>query len=155
MLNLCSDQPQSLHETAAVKRVRPGSTTELTSPAKEHFRQLAESGHNPSRSPDFFAGSISEPWPPCARRLTWSGNVTVELPLPSHRPDTATLPLPDNKMSTSNFTVTFEAYDRLNKRNLYFKADGKRFDNDRTLKVCCDVKYDLTVTVKPSVAPLE
>ena len=55
----------------------------------------------------------------------------------------------------SKFTVTFEAYDRVNKRNLFFKADGKRFGSERTVKICCDVKYDVTVTVRPSVAPLQ
>lgn len=86
--------------------------------------------------------------------LVWERDCGIATPIIGIR--TATLPLPDEMSSASTLTVTFEAYDRLNKRNLYFKADGKRFDDDRTLKVCCDVKYDLTVTVKPpSVAPLE
>ena len=55
----------------------------------------------------------------------------------------------------SAFTVTFSAHDRANNRNLFFKADGKRFGSDRTLKVCCDVKYEVTVTVKPPMAPLK
>ena len=53
-------------------------------------------------------------------------------------------------MSSSSYKITFSAFDRANQRNLYFKADGKRFRSDRTLKVCCDVKYDFTVTVSPS-----
>ena len=56
---------------------------------------------------------------------------------------------------TSNFTVTFSAYDRANHRPLFFKADGRRFSSERTVKIGCDVKYDVTVTVKPSVFPLQ
>ena len=51
-------------------------------------------------------------------------------------------------------TVGFSALDRQNQRRLYFKQDGKRFSVERTVKICTDVKYDITVTVKPSVAPL-
>ncbi len=54
-----------------------------------------------------------------------------------------------------SFTVSFAAYDRANRRNLHFKVDGGRFAAERTLKICCDVKYDVTVTVKPAVAKLE
>ncbi len=54
-----------------------------------------------------------------------------------------------------SFTIYFTAYDRSNKRNLYFKVDGGRFAEERTLKICCDVKYDVTVTVKPPVAQLQ
>ena len=50
----------------------------------------------------------------------------------------------------ATFTVSFSAYDRANKRNLYVKADGKRFSDNQTIKVCSDVKYDLTVIVKPT-----
>lgn len=53
-----------------------------------------------------------------------------------------------------SFTVSFTAYDRANRRNLHFKVDGGRFAEARTLKLCCDVKYDVTVTVKPPVAQL-
>lgn len=54
-----------------------------------------------------------------------------------------------------SFTVSFTAYDRANRRNLHFKVDGGRFAEARTLKLCCDVKYDVTVTVKPPVAQLQ
>lgn len=50
----------------------------------------------------------------------------------------------------ASVTVTFRAYDRANQRPLYFKMDGRRFGSERTIKISCDVKYDLTVTVKPS-----
>ena len=50
----------------------------------------------------------------------------------------------------ATFTVSLSAYDRANKRNLYVKADGKRFSDNQTIKVCSDVKYDLTVIVKPT-----
>jgi len=56
---------------------------------------------------------------------------------------------------TSKFTVTFSAYDRANHRPLFFKADGRRFSSERTVKIGCDVKYDVTVTVKPSLLPLQ
>ena len=47
--------------------------------------------------------------------------------------------------------VNFSAFDRSNDRHLYMKADGQRFGSPKTLKVCCDVKYDVVVTVKPPV----
>ena len=50
---------------------------------------------------------------------------------------------------TDTFSISLTAFDRANHRNLYVKADGKRFSDSQTLKVCTDVKYDLTVTVKP------
>ena len=55
----------------------------------------------------------------------------------------------------STFTVSFSAYDRVSKNNLYFKADGKRFNSQRTIKICCDVKYDVSVAVRPSVSRLQ
>lgn len=55
----------------------------------------------------------------------------------------------------STFTVSFSAFDRVNKNNLHFKADGKRFSSERTIKICCDVKYDVSVTVRPSVSRLQ
>lgn len=54
----------------------------------------------------------------------------------------------------SELTVTFRAYDRANQRPLYFKMDGRRFGSERTIKISCDVKYDITVTVKPSALQL-
>lgn len=55
----------------------------------------------------------------------------------------------------TSFTVTLRAFDRVNQRGLYFKVDGQRFSDQRTVKICCDVKYDVTVTVKPSVGALQ
>ena len=49
----------------------------------------------------------------------------------------------------SSFTITLSAYDSRNHRHLFFKADGQRFGDARTIKLSCDVKYDLTVTIKP------
>lgn len=50
--------------------------------------------------------------------------------------------------------ITFMAHDRVNVRGLYVKADGKRFGSSQTLKVCCDVKYEVTVTIKPPLRKL-
>ena len=58
-------------------------------------------------------------------------------------------------MAQKEMMITVTAHDRVNNRNLYVKADGKRFDNSQTLKVCCDVKYDVTVTIKPPLQRLE
>lgn len=55
----------------------------------------------------------------------------------------------------AGMTITLMAHDRVNVRGLYMKADGKRFGSSQTLKVCCDVKYDLTVTIKPPLQKLE
>ena len=57
-------------------------------------------------------------------------------------------------MST-NFTVTLSFYDSRNNRYLYFKPDGKRFGDERTIKIASDQKYDVTVTVKPTNLELE
>lgn len=46
------------------------------------------------------------------------------------------------------------AHDRRNGRGLYVKADGQRFGDSQTLKVCCDVKYDVVLTVKPPLQKL-
>ena len=51
-------------------------------------------------------------------------------------------------------TVGVSIVEPRSKKGVYFKQDGKRFGSDRTIKVCTDVKYDIRVTVKPSVAPL-
>jgi hypothetical protein len=51
--------------------------------------------------------------------------------------------------------ITFMAHDRVNSRGLYMKADGKRFGSSQTLKVCCDVKYEVSVIIKPSLQKLE
>ena len=51
--------------------------------------------------------------------------------------------------------ITLTAHDRVNHRGLYMKADGKRFESSQTLKVCCDVKYDMTVSVRPPLQRLE
>jgi len=53
-----------------------------------------------------------------------------------------------------HLTVGFSALDRQHQRRPYVKQHGKRFSVERTVKICTDVKYDITVTVKPSVAPL-
>lgn len=58
-------------------------------------------------------------------------------------------------MAQKEFTITVTAHDRSNQRNLYMKADGRRFDDSQTIKVCCDVKYDVTVTIKPPLQKLE
>ena len=55
----------------------------------------------------------------------------------------------------TTFTVSFTAHDRANNRYLYLKADGKRFESSQTVKIGADVKYEVSVTVKPSVQPLE
>jgi len=51
---------------------------------------------------------------------------------------------------TDAFSISLCAYDRGNSRNLYVKADGKRFDDNQTIKISTDVKYDLTVQIKPN-----
>lgn len=51
-------------------------------------------------------------------------------------------------------TISFSIVDPRSKLGVYFKQDGKRFGSERTIKVCTDVKYEIRVTVKPSVAPL-
>lgn len=53
------------------------------------------------------------------------------------------------------FTISFSIVDPKSKQGVFFKQDGKRFGNERTVKVCTDVKYDIRVTVKPSIAPLK
>ena len=55
----------------------------------------------------------------------------------------------------TTLTVSFTAHDRANNRYLYLKADGKRFESSQTVKIGADVKYDVTVTVKPPVQTLE
>ena len=55
---------------------------------------------------------------------------------------------------TTTFTVTFAPYDKKNGRQLYFKTDGKRFNEERTVKLSCDVKYDLNITIKPIIPQL-
>lgn len=50
----------------------------------------------------------------------------------------------------STFSISFTAYDKVNRRNLYMKADGKRFSSHQTIKICSDVKYETTVIVKPA-----
>ena len=57
-------------------------------------------------------------------------------------------------MSTP-FTVNLSFYDSRNNRYLYFKPDGKRFGDERTIKVSSDQKYDVTVTVSPDNFELE
>ena len=52
------------------------------------------------------------------------------------------------------FTVSFSFLDPQSRRGVFFKQDGQRFATDRTIKFCTDVKYEIRVTVKPSVAPL-
>ena len=52
------------------------------------------------------------------------------------------------------FTVSFSFLDPQSRKGIYFKQDGQRFGSDRTLKFCTDVKYEIRVTVKPSVARL-
>lgn len=58
-------------------------------------------------------------------------------------------------MAAQAVMITFTAHDRVNGRCLYMKADGKRFGSSQTVKVCCDVKYDVTVTIKPPLQKLE
>jgi hypothetical protein len=50
---------------------------------------------------------------------------------------------------TTNFTASVSIYDTKNGRHLHFKSDGKRFGAERTIKVSCDIKYDVTISVKP------
>ena len=85
------------------------------------------------------------------------GVSTILLGGANTRPQTivALQPSTLSSVKMSAFTVTFSAFDRGNSRNLHFKMDGKRFKDDRTIKICRDVKYDVTVTVRPSIAPLE
>ena len=54
----------------------------------------------------------------------------------------------DATMAT-NFTVILSAFDSKSGQHVYFKPDGKRFGSDKTVKLCCDTKYDITVSVKP------
>lgn len=56
--------------------------------------------------------------------------------------------------SQQGLVITFMAHDRGNVRGLYVKADGKRFETSQTLKVCCDVKYDVTIVIKPPLQKL-
>ena len=58
-------------------------------------------------------------------------------------------------MSQQALMITLLAHDRVNGRGLYFKTDGQRFGSSQTLKVCCDVKYDVTITIKPPLQKLE
>lgn len=51
---------------------------------------------------------------------------------------------------SDSFSISLSAYDRGNDRRLFMKADGKRFEENQTIKICTDAKYDLTVTVKPN-----
>ena len=51
---------------------------------------------------------------------------------------------------TTNFTVSLTAYDTKYSRYIFFKVDGKRFGEERTVKLSCNVKYDITVSVKPN-----
>ena len=53
------------------------------------------------------------------------------------------------EMTSTDFFVSLTIYDPKNGRHVFFKTDGKRFEEDRTVKISCDVKYDLTVTVRP------
>ncbi|XP_003383766.1 PREDICTED: CB1 cannabinoid receptor-interacting protein 1-like [Amphimedon queenslandica] len=52
-------------------------------------------------------------------------------------------------MTSTDFFVSLSIYDPKNGRHVFFKTDGKRFEEDRTIKISCDAKYDLTVTVRP------
>lgn len=58
-------------------------------------------------------------------------------------------------MARNELLISLTAHDRVNDRSLYMKADGRRFGNSQTIKVCCDVKYDVAVTVKPPIQKLE
>ena len=58
-------------------------------------------------------------------------------------------PAKEKEKMTTNFSVSLTIYDPKNGRHVFFKTDGKRFEEDRTIKISCDVRYDLTVTVKP------
>ena len=58
-------------------------------------------------------------------------------------------------MAGRELVISFTAHDRINSRGLYIKADGKRFGSSQTLKACCDIKYDVTVSVKPPLQKLE
>ena len=51
---------------------------------------------------------------------------------------------------TTNFSVSIAIYDTKNARHLYFKSDGRRFGDERTIKLSCDIKYDITVSIKPA-----
>lgn len=58
-------------------------------------------------------------------------------------------------MSRKELLIAFSAHDRVNSRGLYIKADGKRFGSSQTLKICCDVKYDVNITIRPPTQKLE
>lgn len=69
--------------------------------------------------------------------------------------DTGKLPTYLVTMAGRDLLITFSAYDRVNSRSLYIKADGKRFGSSQTLKICSEVKYDVTITIKPHIQNLE
>ena len=50
---------------------------------------------------------------------------------------------------TTNFSVSLTVFDTKSSRYIFFKNDGRRFGEERTIKLSCDVKYDVTVSVKP------
>ena len=54
----------------------------------------------------------------------------------------------------SAVTINFSIINPKSRQGVFIKQDGKRFSSDRTVKMCTDVKYEIRVTVKPSVAPL-
>ncbi len=57
-------------------------------------------------------------------------------------------------MAQREVSITFKAFDRKNGRNLYIKADGRRFEDSQTVKISTEIKYDVSVVVKPSVQKL-
>jgi len=57
-------------------------------------------------------------------------------------------------MAQREVSIVFSAYDRNNGRHLYIKADGRRFDDTQTIKISTDIKYDISVSVKPPVQKL-
>lgn len=57
-------------------------------------------------------------------------------------------------MAQREVSIVFKAYDRKNGRHLCIKADGKRFEESQTIKISSDIKYDVSVLVKPSVQKL-
>lgn len=57
-------------------------------------------------------------------------------------------------MASAVFKVIIVARTAEDGQPLYFKVDGQRFADSRTVKACSQSKYEIAITLKPSLGEL-